>query len=301
MGDQTDEHGRLLLEDSAPRQAQKRAKRAGVAMQEARCDYADSPSRLGGHMNVSAYDALRHDLAEVLHGFAWLADLRLVARPTPGRGSLGGLVDVANLGSTLPLVLFHRAQRQVPAHGSLPTFIASIFKASRGLFSGAVAMLNDDREETTPVSTDEVMVFAEGHGQFRRTETQRVCAAPTRLIARTIDAILSGAGAEAGRSRLGEHLDGEALWRFFSLHDSFSLALSNYRFVLGNLNQERPGASPEELFAEVVTVAGRTGTFGDLTEALAHHGTQVQSGLNQVLGRSGEGPPLTLTTLLQML
>ncbi len=301
IGDQTDEHGRLLLEDSAPRQAQKRAKRAGVAMREVRCDYADSPSRLGGNMNVSAYDALRRDLADVLHGFAWLAELRTVALPTPGRGSLGSLIDVANLGSTLPLVLFHRAQGQVPAHGGLPTFIASIFKASRGLFSGAVAMLNDDREATTPVTTDEVMAFAESHGQFRRTETQRVCAAPTRLIARTIEAILTGAGAEASRSRLGDHLDGEQLWRFFSLHDSFSLALSNYRFVLDNLTRERPGATPEELFAVVVDVAGRRGTFGDLTEALVHHGTQVQAGLNQVLGRSGDVSPLTFPALLQML
>lgn len=301
VGDQTDEHGRLLLEDSAPRQAQKRAKRAGVAMQEAHWEAADSPSRLGGRMNVSAYDALRRDLTEVLQGFAWLAELRTTALPVPGRGSLGSMVDVANLGSTLPLVLFHRVRNQVPAHGALPTFIASIFKASRGLFSGAVAMLNDDRDASDLVTTGEVMAFAEGHGQFRRSETQRVCAAPSRLIARTIAAILSGDEADAGRSRLGDHLDGAELWRFFNLHDSFSQALSNYRFVLAQLSHDHPQASPDQLLGETVTAAGRTGTFGNLTEAMAHHGTEVQSGLNRVLGREGEVAPLTLPALLQML
>ncbi|MDP8955268.1 MAG: hypothetical protein M3N37_10235 [Actinomycetota bacterium] len=302
LGDQTDEHGRLLLEDSAPRQAQKRVKRAGVAMSEARCDYADSPSRLGGRMNVSAYDSLRRDTAEVLHGFAWLAELRAAAKPDPGRGTLGSLIDVANLGTTLPLVLFHRVHDPVPAQGVLPAFIASIFKASRGLFSGAVAMLNDDdREASTAVTTEEVVTYAEQHGQFRRTETQRVCAAPTRLIARTIEAVLTGEGADASRSRLGDHLHADALWRFFSLHESFSQALSTYRFVLDNLTAERPEAGPEELFSVTVAVAGRTGTFGDLTEALAHHGTEVQAGLNEVLGRSGEVPPLTLPALLRLL
>ncbi len=301
LGDQTDEHGRLLLEDSAPRQAQKRVKRAGVAMAEARCDYADSPSRLGGRMNVSAYEALRRDTAEVLNGFAWLAELRSSADPTPGRGTLAGLVDVANLGSTLPLVLFHRGHDQVPAQGALPAFLASVFKASRGLFSGAVAMLNDGRQASAVVTTAEVMVFAEEHGHFRRTETQRVCAAPTRLIARTIDAVLTGEGAEAGRSRLGHEVDGTQLWRFFSLHDSFSQAMSNYRFVLDNLTRQHPGAQPEALFGVVVTVGDRTGTFGDLTDALAHHATRVQSELNQVLGRSGELAPLTLPALLRML
>jgi hypothetical protein len=301
LADQTDEHGRLLLEDSASRQAQKRVKRAGVAMTEARCDYGDSPSRQGGRMNVSAYEALRHDLAEVLHGFAWLAELQAGGRPQPGRGSLQSLIDVANLGTTLPLVLFHRAHDQVPPQGVLPSYLASIFKASRGLFSGAVAMLNDDREPSARLSTEEVLAFVEEHGHLRRTETQRVCAAPTRLIGRTIEAILTGAGAEASRSGLPRHLDPDELWRFFSLHDSFSQALSNYRFVLGNLMRQHPGASPEDLFGVTVSVAGRTGTFGDLTAALAHHATGAQSAMNAVLGRSGEVPPLTLPALLRML
>jgi hypothetical protein len=301
LSDQTDEHGRLLLEDSAPRQAQKRLQRSGIAMTEARCDYADSPSRLGGRMNVAAYEALRHDVAEVLDGFAWLAELRAGGAPGFGRASLQALIDVANLGSTLPLVLFHRTERQVPAHGALPAFVASIFKASRGLFSGAVAMLNDGREPGVTVTTDEVLAFVEGQGHFRRTETERVCAAPTRLIARTIEAVLSGRGAESTRSRLGDHLDAGDLWQYFSLHDSFSQALSTYRFVLANLSRDRPGAGVEELLGAPVEVGGRRGTFGDFTDAMIHTATVTQNRMNEVLGRAGDAPPLTVPGLLQIL
>lgn len=268
-------------------------------MTEAPCDYADSPSRLGGRMNVSAYDALRHDVAEILDGFSWLADLRAQAVASPGRASLQGLIDVANLGSTLPLVLFHRTDRQIPAHGALPTFIASIFKASRGLFSGAVAMLNDGWG-AAPVTTDEVLAYAEGHGQFRRSETERVCAAPTRLIARTVEAILSGRGTEANRSRLGEHLDPSDLWAYFSLHDSLSQAMSVYRNVLDDVSRDHPGAGPEQLFGVMVDVAGRKGTFGDFTDAMVHTATVTQSRMNEVLGRA-DAPPLTVAGLLQIL
>lgn len=301
MSDQTDENGRLLLEDSAPRQAQKRLRRSGIAMTEARCEYADSPSRLGGKMNVAAYDALRHDVAEVLDGFAWMAELRAGAAPRPGRGSLQALIDVANLGSTLPLVLFHRTERQVPAQGALVAFIASIFKASRGLFSGGVAMLNDGREPEVEVTTDEVLTFVEGHGHFRRSETGRVCAAPTRLIARTIEAVLSGRGTESDRSTLGDHLDGADLWRYFSLHDALSQALSTYRFVLAKLSGDRPGATVEQLFGVVVEVGGRRGTFGELTDALVHTANVTQNRMNEVLGRAGDAPPLTVPGLLQIL
>ncbi|MBA3955551.1 MAG: hypothetical protein H0X58_02685 [Acidimicrobiia bacterium] len=301
LSDQTDEQGRLLLEDSASRQAQKRARRSGVAMTEAPCDYADSPSRLGGRMNVSAYDALRHDVAEILNGFSWLAEVRVGAVSSPGRGSLQGLIDVANLGSTLPLVLFHRTDGQVPAHGVLPAFIASIFKASRGLFSGAVAMLNDGREAAATVTTDEVLAYVEGQGHFRRSETQRVCAAPTRLIARTIEAILSGTGTESNRSRLGDHLDAGDLWLYFSLHDSLSQAMSTYRFVLDNLSRDHPGVGFDELLGVMVEVAGRRGTFGELTDALVHTATVTQGRMNEVLGRAGDAPPLTVPGLLQIL
>ncbi len=301
LSDQTDEHGRLLLEDSAPRQAQKRLRRSGIPMTEAQCDYPDSPSRLGGRMNVAAYEALRHDVAEVLDGFAWMAELRAGGAPAFDRASLQALIDVANLGSTLPLVAFHRTQREVPAHGALPTFVASIFKASRGLYSGAVAMLNDGREPATTVTTNEVMAFAEGQGHFRRTETDRVCAAPTRLIARTIEAVLTGTGAEPGRSRLGDHLDAGELWSYFSLHDHFSETLSTYRFVLANLSEDHPGAGVEELFGAPVEVGGRRGTFGDFTDAVIHTATVTQDRMNEVLGRSPDAPPLTLPGLLQIL
>ena len=301
LSDQTDEHGRLLLEDSAPRQAQKRARRSGVPMVDAACDYADSPSRVGGRMNVSAYEALRHDVAEVLNGFAWLAELQARAAPNVGRGNLQALIDVANLGSTLPLVLFHRTVSPVPAHGALPGFIASVFKASRGLFSGAIAMLNHHGGANVAVTTDDVLTFAERQGQLRRTETGRVCAAPSRLIARTIEAVLTGSGADAGRSRLVDHVDGGQLWAYFSLHDSFSQALSTYRFVLEKLSRDHPGARPEDLFGAPVEVVGRRGTFGDLTEALVHTGTTTQAGMNEVLGRGTDAPALTVPGLLQIL
>jgi hypothetical protein len=301
LSDQTDEDGRLLLEDSAPRQAQKRLRRSGIAMTEACCDYADSPSRLGGRMNVAAYEALRHDVAEVLDGFAWLAELRAGGAPGVGRASLQALIDVANLGSTLPLVAFHRTQRQVPAQGALPAFVASIFKASRGLFSGAVAMLNDGYEPEANLTSEEVLTFVEAQGHFRRTETERVCAAPTRLIARTIEAVLTGRGAESARSALGDHLDADDLWLYFSLHDSFGQALSTYRFVLANLSEDHPGAGVEELLGAPVEVGGRKGTFGDFTDAVIHTATVTQNRMNEVLGRAGDAPPLTLPGLLQIL
>lgn len=301
LSDQTDEHGRLLLEDSAPRGAQKRARRSGVPMVDARCDYGDSPSRLGGRMNVSAYEALRHDLAEVLNGFAWLAELRAGAASSGGRDRLRALIDVANLGSTLPLILFHRTERPVPPRGALPSFVASVFKASRGLFSGAIAMLNDGRAPEATVTTEEVLAFVEGHGDLRRPETGRVCAAPTRLIGRTVEAILTGRGAESGRSALADHVDGGQLWVYFSLHDSLGQALSTYRFVLEELSRDHPGATPEQLYGVAVEVAGRRGSFGDLTEAVVQTATTAQARMNEVLGRSGDAPPLSVGALLQVL
>ncbi|HWH34708.1 MAG TPA: hypothetical protein VNT56_05240 [Acidimicrobiales bacterium] len=301
LSDQTDEDGRLLLEDSASRQAQKRARRAGVAMTDARCDYPDSPSRQGGRMNVSAYEAVRRDVAAVLDGFAWLAELRAGAAPEPGRSSLAALADVANLGSTLPLVLFHRSEEPVPAQGALPAFVASVFKASRGLFSGAVAMANDAEDPAAAVSTGEVMAYAEGHGQLRRVETGRVCAAPTRLIARTVEAILTGEGADPGRSRLGDHVEADQLWAYFSLHDALSQSLSTYRYVLEDLTRAHPGASVEQLAGAGVAVGGRSGSFGDLTDAVVHTATLTQSRMNEVLGRAADAPPLTVAALLRIL
>lgn len=301
LSDQTDENGRLLLEDSASGGAQKRARRSGVAMVDRTCDYADSPSRGGGRMNVSAYEALRHDGGAVLDGFAWLAEFRATSAPATDRASLAGLVDVANLGSTLPQVLFHRRPMAVAAHGALPSFIASVFKASRGLFSGAVAMANDSPEPNRVVTAAEVMGYAEGHGQFRRRQTGRVCAAPSRLIERTIDAVLTGTGADSSRSRLGAHVDPGQLWEFFSLHDSLSQSMSTYRFVLDGLSQAHPGAAPDDLFALSVEVGGRRGSFGDLSAALAHTATLTQARMNAVLGRPGDAAPVTVERLFQIL
>lgn len=252
-------------------------------------------------MNVSAYEALRHDITEVLNGFAWLAELRAEAAARVSRTSLQAVIDVANLGSTLPLILFHRTERSFPGQGAVPSFVASIFKASRGLFSGAIAMLNDGREPELTVTTEEILAFVEGHGDLRRPETGRVCAAPTRLIGRTVEVILSGRGAESDRSGLADHVDGAQLWAYFSLHDSLSSALSTYRFVLENLSRDHPGATPEQLYGVGVEVAGRRGSFGDLTEAVIQTASVAQARMNEVLGRSGDAPPLDVRGLLQIL
>ncbi len=299
LGDHSDEHGRLLLEDSASRGAQKRAKRAGVPMRSERCQYPDSPSRQGGEMNVSAYEALRHDLTEVLDGFAWLAERYQQVHPS-ARSTLQGLLDVSNLGTTLPLVLFHRSEDPVPPHGALPSPVASIFKASRGIFSAAVDLLNRTSDASEALTAADVVGFAEANGHFRRRETGRVCAAPTRMIERAIDAILTGHGADPARSALDELLAFAELWAFYVRHNSFSQASSTYKFVLGNLT-EGGDVGPEELLGASVQVDGRTWAFGDFTQAFVDHANLVQAELNHVLGRADPGPPLSMDAVLRLL
>ncbi len=301
LGDHTDEHGRLLLEDSASRGAQKRAKRAGVPMRSARCTYPDSPSRLGGEMNVSAYEALRRDLADVLNGFAWLAEHYRQVNPSGG-STVQGLLDVSNLGTTLPLVLFHRASNPVPAHGSLPSPVASVFKASRGIFSAAIDLLNrgDGAGAGATITVADVVGFAEANGHFRRKETGRVCAAPTRLIERVVDAVLTGQGGDPSRSVFGDLLDFPTLWAFYVRHSSFSQASSTYRFVLDNLT-ETGDVAPEELFRATVQVEGRTWSFGDFTQAFVDHANLIQAELNQVLGRADPGSPMSMDAVLRIL
>ena len=299
LGDHTDEHGRLLLEDSASRGAQKRAKRSGVPMRSQRCSYPDSPSRQGGEMNVSAYDALRRDLAEVLNGFAWLAEHYGQVHPS-GRNTVQGLLDVSNLGTNLPLVLFHRAVEPVPPHGRLPSPVASIFKASRGIFSAAVDLLNQSSDAGRALTVADVVRFAEEHGHFRRRETGRVCAAPTRLIERVLDAILTGTGADADRSTLGGLVDFADLWAFYARQSSFSQASSTYRFVLDRLTSGGEVA-PEDLFRATVQVKGRAWSFGDFTGAFVEHANLVQAELNAVLGRADPGPPLSMDAALRVL
>ena len=134
--DQTDENGRLLLEDAAPKSARRRAYRAGISMKTVSCPYKDTPSRWGGDMNVSAYEALRLDTAGIHDGFAWLSGNYFALQPAK-RSTVRGLFDASYLGLTLPLVLFYRGQDPVPPHRALPSFVASMFKASRGVVSAA--------------------------------------------------------------------------------------------------------------------------------------------------------------------
>lgn len=300
LGDHTDEHGRLLLEDSASRGAQKRVKRAGVPMRSERYEAPDSPSRQGGQANVSAFQALRHDLPEVLDGFAWLAEH--YRQVNPAGSTVQGLLDVSNLGTTVPLLLFHRAHDAVPAHGSLPSPVASMFKASRGIFSAAIDLLNrgDGGGAETPITAADVVGFAEANGHFRRQATGRVCAAPTRLIERVIGAVLTGEGADPSRSVLATLADFSTLWAFYVRHNSFSQASSTYRFVLGNLT-DSGDVAPEELFGARVQAQGRTWAFGDFTKAFVDHANLVQAELNQVLGRADAGPPMSMDAVLRIL
>lgn len=309
LSDETDETGRLLLEDSAPPIAVKAAERAGVPMQTSVYDDTDTPSRTGGLRNVSAYEALRHDMAPILHGFAWLSAGYL--KPDPSRRStVQALLDVSNLGVTLPLVIFRRAQSPVPPHGALPSYIASMFKASRGVFSAAVNMLNR-RGGTTNVSAAEVVEFAEEHGHLRRPATGRVCAAPARLIDRTIAAILAGDPHDAGKSGLHEHLSYDQLWRFYELEESFAQSLSRYRFVLDRLLADhgggtgKPGKDLQRYFKRLAPLmvrdGGRAGSFGQFTEALIVSANSVQDGLNRVLERSDGARPFRFDDLVRTL
>ena len=85
LSDQTDETGRLLLEDSAPPPAIRRAERAGISMETVTCAYPDTPSRVGGRMNASAYDALRRDTADPAR--IDRCDRRSRRSLSPGRGT----------------------------------------------------------------------------------------------------------------------------------------------------------------------------------------------------------------------
>lgn len=301
VGDQTDETGRLLLEDSAPEAAQRRARQAGIAMRSESCPFRDTPSRLGGRMNVSAYEALRSDVAGVLDGFAWLARERQGAEPPPAGGTAGRLYEASYLGLTLPIVLVHRAVRPFAPHGELPTVVASLFKASRGLFSVAVGLRNDPAPPAHP-DAEGVVVYADGHHHLARRETRRVCAAPTRLIERTIAVILTGDGADASKSRLPEWIPFSQLWRVYRVQDELSEALSTYRFVWDRLARSAPhrrAGRPEELFG--LLVPGSVGTFGQLTEAVVAHAASAERQLNGLLGRSEETVAFSLDDLLALL
>lgn len=297
--DETDETGRLLLEDSAPKQARKKAVRSGIAMRSAPCPYDDTPSRVGGLMNVSAYECLRHDTAEVLGGFAWL-NRNYLSLTGLAPGTLQGLVDISNLGLSLPLVLFRRGDDPVPLHDRLPSFIASMFKASRGVFSAAVDMLNSEGADAVTTGA-QVVAFAEREGHLIRPQTQRACAAPTRLIERALDVILSGEGAAPGQSALEEILPFATLWDFYRIEHSFSSAFNRYRVALDGLPPGALASDRAELFATVVVDQGTRWSLGDYTDAFLEFANGAQAALNRLLGRADNAPPVTFEDLVRIL
>ena len=299
LRDQTDETGRLLLEDSAPKQAMKRARRDGVPMKSAPCPYDDTPSRLGGDMNASAYDALRRDTADVLNSFAWLSGHYFEMQPS-NRGTTLGLTDVTSMGISLPLVLFRRGVDPVPPQGRLPSYVASLFKASRGVFSASVDLLN--KVGHSPTTGAEVGRFAEQEGHFVRQETGRVCAAPTRLIERTIDVVLTGRGADASRSGLGELLPFATLWEFWNVEQAFNRAFDRYGHVLRSLLEASGGApDPETLFGATVVDQGVEHRFGAFTDAFLDYANAAQAELNRLLGRAQNAPPLRFEDVVRIL
>lgn len=297
--DQTDENGRLLLEDAAPKSARRRVHKAGIAMEMVPCPHKDTPSRYGGPMNLSAYEALRHDMGEVLDGFTWLAGHYLELQPAR-RSTVRGLFDVSYVGLTLPLVLFYRGRDPLPPHRHMPSFIASMFKASRGVFSAAVDMLNR-RGPAARVSASEVVRFADEHGHLLRADTRRACAAPTRLIERTVEVILTGHGGDAGNSRLGAFVEFGRLWDFYSLQDSFSRAISNYRILLDDIAAQTGSPDPAKLFDVMVPSGGRIRSFGEVTDGVVRQANDIQRNMNAVLERADDAPSIDFEDLLGML
>lgn len=299
VSDETDETGRLLLEDSAPERAVRMARRRGVEMRSQPCPYEDTPSRLGRPMNVAAYEALRADLADVLDGFAWLAD-RTLAQGTSQAGTPGILYEVSYLGISLPTLLLHRAADPYPPRGALPTAVASTFKASRGLFSVAVSMLNDGRA-TRRVDAAEAVGYADRKGNLVRPRPSRACAAPTRLIERTLAAILEQdhPRKEGTTPRLERLVSFPVLWDVMRVQDELGQALSTYSSVLDHLRRTSPERRTDDLFD--LRVPGTSGTFGQLTDAMVQHANDVQRRLNQRLGRSGDAAPLGFRQVLALL
>ncbi|HVM34877.1 MAG TPA: hypothetical protein VM784_05990 [Actinomycetota bacterium] len=298
--DESDDTNRLLLEDSAPKKARRKAVDLGVAMKTERCPYDDTPSRHGRLMNVSAYQALRHDLTAVLDGFAWLTSRYLALDPA-ARGNLRCLVVVGKLGVTVPLLLFHRAEHPVPSYGSLPSYIASLFKASRGLFSLSVAMMNSVGAVKTTGA--QVVRFADEHRHLIRPETQRVCAAPSKLIARTVDVVLTGEGGDAARSSLPELLEFDALWEFFRLEAALSDGCDRYRLFLEELGRRMSvgGTDFGRVFATAAQHPALRGPLNEATDGLVQHASAIQARLNRVLGRADSRSSLDVDDVLQML
>ncbi|MGQ0743781.1 MAG: hypothetical protein ACT4OS_05500 [Acidimicrobiales bacterium] len=281
--DHTDSTGRLLLEDAAPKRARRQIHKAGIPMKAVPSPYRDTPSRQGALINQPAYEALRQDLAEVLAGFAWLGENYRTRSPvTPG--TTRWMFDVANLGLSLPLLLFLRAERPYRVQGHLPSGVASLFKASRGVFSVAVDLLNRFGPPA-PLTAAGVVAFADDHGHLRGAETDRACAAPTRLIERTLEVVLAttdprleGAsrGAlqeEASHWPMADDVDFGSLWGFYRAQDRLGEALSRHRHAFG------PGLAPAS------AGPGRRSEQDQAEEDLARVCTRVQVEINRSLGR----------------
>lgn len=250
-------------------------------------------------MNVSAYEALRQDTAEILDGFAWFTTNYLVVFPQR-KATPRALYDTSHLGLTLPLILFYRGVDPFPPYKRLPSYVASIFKASRGLFSAALDLLNRRGPYAGTLDAGEVVRFAETEGHFARRETGRVCAAPTRLIERSIGVLLTGEGGNPENSELADLVDFPTLLEFYSIEDAFGEALSRYRFMMANLMKTNPRARPRDLFSYGVPEAGGQ-SFGDLSDSLVGHANTLQSELNRLLSRADTAPALTIDNVLQLL
>lgn len=263
-------------------------------MESVTCPYDDTPSRVGGQMNISAYEALRRDTAEILNGFAWLNVSYLQMHPD-NAGTVRALYDISYVGITLPQVLFHRAKHPVAPAGALPSFIAAIFKASRGVFSVAVDLLNKEGE-TKQVTAAEVVAFAESNGNLIRSETNRACAAPTKLIERTLVVMLTGHGGDPARSTLPKFVDFEKLWHFHVMQDEFSSALNDYSHFV----QRLAGRGGSEN-ADVLPADGAPAAFASATQRMLAEANAAQASLNRALGRSEVAPEIKAEALMRML
>jgi len=301
LTDETDDRGRLLLEDSAPEPAQHKAQLGGVPMETTQCPYEDTPSRYLGDMNQSAYAALREDISGVLNGFAWLSERYAAMNPSVARSGVRCLLETSNLAITLPLVAFRQAGSPVRRHGSLASYVASIFKAARGIFSVGIAMMNLDIDSAREITADEVVAIAENNGHLLRAQTRRVCAAPTKLIARALDAILTGEGADSTKSTLGDFIDFPTLWEFYQVQESFSDGLNKVGYAVNQITGGRSISSPQELFEATFTIGTEPVVFGDLAQSFVQHANATQGRLNDLLGRAGKATPLTFKDVLSLL
>jgi hypothetical protein len=70
--------------------------------------------------------------------------------------------------------------------------------------------------------------------------------------------------------------------------------------MMANLMRGAPRARPRDLFSFPVPEAGGQ-TLGDISDSLVQHSNMLQSELNRVLGRVGNGPELSIDNVLQLL